>query len=100
MASSIILRLARELGLSAEEVERKASESLLREELRRVRAEKASILSKYRVKSFSELMRLVEEGVVSDVDAHEDIVRIDYLEHREKTLERLLREIGQRGSQG
>ncbi len=62
MASSIILRLAEELGLSAEEVERKASEPLLGEELRRVRAEKACILSKYRVKSFSELMRLVEEG--------------------------------------
>ena len=62
MASSIILRLAEELGLSAEEVERKASEPLRREEPRKVRAEKTSILSKYRVKSFSELMRLVEEG--------------------------------------
>ena len=31
---------------------------------------------------------------MSDVDAHEDIVRIDYLEHREKTLEKLLKEIG------
>ncbi len=39
------------------------------------------------------MWRKVEEGVIDDTVAHDDIVRLDYLEHREKELERLLREL-------
>ena len=85
--------IARILGISAGEAERRAIHALIREELRRIRAEKAVILARHDVKDFHELWRRVEEGVVDDTVAHDDIVRLDYLEHREKELERLLEEL-------
>ena len=86
--------VARALGITVEEAERRAIIALVREELRRVRAEKILILSRYGVKGFDELWRRVEEGSVDDTVAHDDLVRLDYLEHRERELERLLRELG------
>ena len=64
---------------------------LILDELRRIKAEKVIILSKYNVKSFEDLMKLVKEDKVSDVDAHDDIARLDYLENRERELEGLLK---------
>jgi len=64
---------------------------LILDELRHIKAEKVIILSKYNVKSFEDLMKLVKEDKVSDVDAHDDIVRLDYLENRERELEGLLK---------
>lgn len=64
---------------------------LILDELRRIKAEKVIILSKYNVKSFEDLMKLVKEDKVSGVDAHDDIVRLDYLENRERELEGLLK---------
>jgi len=93
VAIDIVARVANRLGLPVEEVVKEALKLFLCEELRRVRAEKAMILSRYGVKSFEELMKLIEDGRVSDVDAHDDIARLDYLEHREKMLSELLNEI-------
>ena len=36
----------------------------------------------------------MEKDVISDVDAHDDLIRLDYLEHREEKLEKLLKESG------
>ncbi len=88
-----ISTVARILGINAKEVERKALNAFIREELRRVRAEKAVILARYGVRDFRELWRKIEEGIVDDTDAHDDIVRLDYLEHKERELERLLEEL-------
>ncbi|RSN68624.1 hypothetical protein D9Q81_05775 [Candidatus Korarchaeum cryptofilum] len=90
---SIVAKISEYLGLSTEEVERRALRHLILDELRRVKAEKVLILSKYGVRSFEDLMRLVEEDKVSDVDAHDDMIRLDYLEDREKELENLLEEL-------
>jgi len=93
MSSSIVAKISEYLGLSTEEVERRALRHLILDELRRVKAEKVLILSKYGVRSFEDLMRLVEEDKVSDVNAHDDMIRLDYLEDREKELENLLEEL-------
>jgi Ribonuclease G/E len=93
MSSSIVAKISEYLGLSTEEVERGALRHLILDELRRVKAEKVLILSKYGVRSFEDLMRLVEEDKVSDVNAHDDMIRLDYLEDREKELENLLEEL-------
>ncbi|RSN76690.1 hypothetical protein [Candidatus Methanodesulfokora washburnensis] len=93
MRSSIVAKLAGYLGLPAEGVERRALRHLILDELRHIRAEKVMILSKYNVKSFEDLMKLVEEDKMSDVDAHDDIVRLDYLENHERELEGLLKEL-------
>jgi len=93
-----IKQVAMALGIDEEELERRALRALLMDELRRVRAEKASILIKYKkhgVKTFKDLLNLVEKDVISDVDAHDDLIRLDYLEHREEELEKLLKELGQ-----
>jgi len=91
--SITISRVAKELGLSIEEAERRAIELLVRDELRKVIAEKQLILNKYKVSSFEELMDKVEAGELSDVDIHDDIVRLDYLEYREKSLRKMLKEL-------
>ena len=85
--------VARVLGISVKEVERRALRALLREELRRIRAEKASILARYGIRDFNELWRMIEEGAIDGTAAHDDIVRLDYLEHGEKELEGLLKEL-------
>ncbi len=85
--------IARSLGITVEEAERRAIIALIREELRRVRAEKAVILARYGIEKFDELWRKIEEEAIDDTIAHDDIVRLDYLEHREKELEKLLREL-------
>jgi len=85
--------VARTLGISVEEAEKRAIIALIREELRRVRAEKALILSRYSVRGFKELWRKIEEDAVDDTVIHDDIIKLDYLEHREKELEGLLREL-------
>lgn len=66
---------------------------MLREELRRVRAEKAAILARYGVKGFNELWSMIEKDEIADTLAHDDIAKLDYLEHREMELEKLLREL-------
>ncbi len=85
--------IARVLGITVKDVERRALRALIYEELRRVRAEKILILARYGVRRFGELWRKVEEGIIDDTVAHDDIVRLDYLEHRERELERILREL-------
>ena len=90
--------IARLLGVSVKEAERRALRALIREELRRIRAEKAIITSRYGVRTFKELWKKVEEGLVDDTTAHDDIVRLDYLEHREEELKSLLRELEEEGS--
>ena len=86
--------VARALGISVEEAEKRAVIALIREELRRVRAEKVLILLRYGVRGFEELWHKIEENSIDDTIAHNDIVRLDYLEHRERELEKLLRELG------
>ncbi len=85
--------VARVLGISIKEAERRALRALIREELRRLRAEKAAIMVRYGVRSFEELWRRIEEGLIDDTVVHDDIVRLDYLEHREEELKRLLMEL-------
>ncbi len=85
--------VARVLGITVKDVKRRALRALVYEELRRVRAEKILILARYGVRGFSEFWRRVEEGIIDDTIAHDDIVRLDYLEHRERELERILREL-------
>ena len=85
--------IAKILGISAKEAKLRAIRALVYEELRRVRAEKTSILLRYGVSDFNELWRKIEEGIIDDTKAHDDIIRLDYLESRERELEKLLREL-------
>ena len=93
----MVLRdVAKKLGLGEYEVEVRAACALVLEELRKVRVEKAQILikyAKYDVKGFKDLFRLVEEDILCDTEVHEDLTRLDYLEYREKELEKTLREL-------
>ena len=80
--------------MDARVVERRALRALLREELARVRAEKAAILAKYGVSSIYDLYGLIESDRLDDTVVHDDLVRLDYLEYREKKLRDLLRRVG------
>ncbi len=85
--------MAKALGLSVDEVRKRALIALLNEELRKVRSEKATILVRYGVRSFEELWEKIERDEIDDTVAHDDIVRLDYLEHRERVLRQILEEL-------
>lgn len=54
-----------------------------------MRKDKRQIISKYSrygIKNFRDLFKLVEDDVLSDVDIHDDLVRLDYLEAEKKYL--------------
>ncbi|RLE99210.1 MAG: hypothetical protein DRJ63_06035 [Thermoprotei archaeon] len=88
--------VAEELGFDEKELEKKALRAFIISELRRVKAEKACILlryKKYGVKSISDLFKLIEKDIISDVDVHDDLIKLDYLEHVEKKLIDLLKNL-------
>ena len=85
--------VARILNLTVKEVEKRALHALVREELRRVRTEKVSILARYGLKDFNELWRRIEDGTIDDTVAHDDIAKLDYLEYKERELEKILRDL-------
>ncbi len=91
--SASLSKIAKELGLNVREARARSIRLLVLDELRRVLAEKQLILNKYGVSCFKELMEKVSDGSLSDVDIHDDIVRLDYLEYREKTLRRILNKL-------
>jgi len=91
--SSLFSIVSRELGIPREVLEREAIRLLLQAELRRIREEKQQIISKYSkygVKNFEDFFRLVESDIISDVDVHDDLARLDYLEAKEKKILKLL----------
>ena len=85
--------VARILNLTVENIEKRVLHALVRDELRRVRAEKASILRRHGLKDLDELWRRIEDGTIDDTVAHDDIVKLDYLEYKERELEKILRDL-------
>lgn len=85
-----IKEISRELGVSEEELIRKGVKTYLEMELRKVRAEIHSVLSKYNVKSFDELDEKISTGKLSETDTFEDFTRLDYLEATREKIEKLL----------
>ncbi|MGB9760475.1 MAG: hypothetical protein ACP5KW_09995 [Thermoproteota archaeon] len=85
-----IKEISKELGISEEELIRKGVRTYLEMELRKVRAEIYSILSKYNVKSFNELDEKISSGKLSETDTFEDFTKLDYLETTKEKIEKLL----------
>ena len=92
----LIEKLAEILKEKPERILRDAIKSFVELQLQKIRAEKMSLTAKYSgygVRSFRDLMSLVEKGILSDVDIHDDLIRLDYLESREKELTEFLRKL-------
>lgn len=85
-----IKEISEKLGVSEEELVRKGVKAYLEMELRRVRVELSSILSKYGVTSFIEFDERISKGEFSETDSFEDFTRLDYLGSMREKLERLL----------
>jgi len=81
------------LNINFNSLDECAVKALLYGEPERIRAEKNKILTYYNVSSFNEFMVKVENDEIEDTLAHEDIVRLDYLEYYEELLEKSLKEI-------
>jgi len=78
------------LGVSENELVKRGVKAYLEMELRRVKAETYSILSKYEVGSFIELDERISRGDLSETEMFEDFTRLDYLESMREKIEGLL----------
>ncbi len=86
-------KLAGELKVDEETLEREAAKALLLHKLKLVESEIASILSKYNASSYEELLRKVENGEVEEHPAWEDLIVLENLMDFKKKILRLMEEL-------
>lgn len=85
-----IKEVSKTLGIDEDELVREGVKAYLESELRKVRAEAFSILSKYKVGSFMELDEKISKGELSETETFEDFTRLDHLESRKAKIMSLL----------
>jgi hypothetical protein len=81
---------SRALGVSEDELVEKSVKAYLENELRRIKAEMNSILTRYDVRSFFELDEKITGGALKETDSFEDYTRLDYLDSQRKKIEKVL----------
>ena len=90
----ILSKLAAELKVDEETLEREAAKALLFRKLKLVESEIVSILSKYSASSYEELLRKVESGEVKEHPAWEDLITLENLMSFKRKILRLMEELG------
>lgn len=89
-ASGILSKVARELGVSEEDLLKQGLRSFLERHLREVRAEIFEINGRYGVSSVEEMEALYREGTLEEANSWRDLQRLDHLEHKRDQLLKLL----------
>jgi len=90
---SLVVEIARKLGIRLETLERDAVRLWLQHRLRSVEAEIASILGKYEVKSLEELEARIKSGRIPEHPAWEDLIVLENLEEERRRIIEVLQEI-------
>lgn len=85
--------LAREIGISKENVFREGIRTFLEKNLREIKIEIYEITSKYNVASVEEMERRYREGSLEESESWKDFQRLDHLEYKREHLSRILEEI-------
>ncbi|RMG54846.1 MAG: hypothetical protein D6723_04125 [Acidobacteria bacterium] len=88
-----IERLARELSLPVDQLERESARAYLEKQWRNVQAEILSICQKYGVSSWQEMNELIINEEVEEGKVLEDFQRVDHLTARAARLKKLLEEV-------
>lgn len=84
---------ARILNISKEDLAREGLRAYLREKLREVRAEIASICLKYGVASLEHLDARINAGELDETDTSEDFTRLDCPENKAEKIRGLIEKL-------
>jgi hypothetical protein len=89
-AGQILRTVARELGVSEEELLKQGLRSFIERQLREVKAEIFEISGRYGVSSVTEMDARYRDGTLEEADSWRDLQRLDHLEHKRDSLLQLL----------
>jgi hypothetical protein len=102
---TMLKAVAQELYLSQEELSKQGARSLLKRQLREVKAEIFQITGRYGVSSVEEMEARYRDGTLEEADSWRDLQRLDHLEYKRDRLLKLLEalrfgELPERSSRG
>jgi hypothetical protein len=90
-SGAVVERVSKVLGVPPEELIVKGVEEFLQAQLRMCLTEIQEVKTRYGVKDVVELKRKIREGVVEEHPAWEDLILLENLEERARTLREELR---------
>jgi hypothetical protein len=86
----ILSTVARELGISEDDLLKQGLRSFLERQLREVKAEIFEISGRYGASSVTEMEARYRDGTLEEADSWRDLKRLDHLEHKRDCLLQLL----------
>jgi hypothetical protein len=89
-AVQLLSTVARELGISEDDLLKQGLRSFLEHQLREVKAEIFEISGRYGVSSVTEMEARYRDGTLEEADSWRDLQRLDHLEHKRDRLLQLL----------
>jgi hypothetical protein len=89
-AVRILSTVARELGISEDDLLKQGLHSFLERQLREVKAEIFEICGRYDVSGVTEMEARYQDGTLEEADSWRDLQRLDHLEHKRDSLLQLL----------
>jgi uncharacterized membrane protein YcaP (DUF421 family) len=89
-AAEILATVARELGISEDDLLKEGLRSFLERQLREVKAAIFEINGRYGVSGVSEMEARYRDGTLEEADSWRDLQRLDHLEHKRDCLLKLL----------
>jgi hypothetical protein len=89
-AAQILSTVARELGISEDDLLKQGLRSFLERQLREVKAELFEISGRYGVSNVAEMEARYRDGTLEEADSWRDLQRLDHLEHKRDCLIQLL----------
>jgi hypothetical protein len=89
-AVRILSTVARELGISEDDLLKQGLRSFLERQLREVKAEIFEISGRHGVSSVIEMDARYRDGTLEEADSWRDLQRLDHLEHKRDSLLQLL----------
>ena len=87
---NILGRIARDLGLSEEDLLKQGLRSFLEQQLRKANADIFEICGRYGVNNVHEMEQRYKDGSLEEGDSWKDLQRLDHLEFKKDQLSDLL----------
>ena len=81
------------LQLSLKDMEHKAYESLIRDELHQVTTEIFKILNKHGIQNVHDMDKWFQEGKIDEAEGWEDFFTLDALEYKQRELKAILKDL-------
>jgi hypothetical protein len=93
-AVQLLSTVARELGISEDDLLKQGLRTFLERQLREVKAEIFEIRGRYDVSGVTEMEARYRDGTLEEAESWRDLQRLDHLEYRRDRLSLLLEVVG------